>query len=181
MKTIIRKATILLVFCMISTISLSQVRADYKEDTDFTKYKSYTFKGWEKDSDQQLNDFDKERITDAFKHELEIRGFIYDSSNPDVGITLFVVVDERTSQTAYTNYTSGFGYGRSWGWGPGMGTATTTYSERDYTVGTVVIDFYDEESKDLVFQGTMQTEEAKKAKQREKTKPKNITTLKKKQ
>ena len=180
MKTIKRKTTILLGFCLISAIAFSQVRADYKEDTDFTKYKTYTFKGWEKDSDQQLNDFDKKRIIDAFKHELEIRGFTYDDSNPDVGITLFVVVDERTSKTAYTNYTGGFGYGRSWGWGPGMGTSPTTYSERDYTVGTVVIDFYAEKSKDLVFQGTLQTEVAKKAKQREKSIPKNVAKLMKK-
>ena len=88
----------LLGFSLISYIALSQVRADYDKNTDFTRYKTYTFQGWEKDSDQQLNDFDKKRITDAFKHELEIRGFTYDNSNPDVGITLFVVVDQRTIQ-----------------------------------------------------------------------------------
>ncbi|MCK5207754.1 MAG: DUF4136 domain-containing protein, partial [Cyclobacteriaceae bacterium] len=89
-------------------------------------------------------------------------------------------VDERTSKTAYTNYTGGFGYGRSWGWGPGMGTSTTTYSERDYRVGTIVIDFYDEETKKLVFQATMQTEVKEKAKKREKSIPKNVAKLMKK-
>ncbi|MCK5278527.1 MAG: DUF4136 domain-containing protein [Cyclobacteriaceae bacterium] len=180
MKSTIISTVNVLVFLLSIYCSYGQVRSDYDKSNDFNKYKTYTFKGWEKDSDQQLNDFDQQRITDAFKHELEIRGFTHEDSNPDVGITLFVVVDERTSKTAYTNYTGGFGYGRSWGWGPGMGTSTTTYSERDYRVGTIVIDFYDEETKKLVFQATMQTEVKEKAKKREKSIPKNVAKLMKK-
>lgn len=159
------------------SIAHAQVRSDYDKNTDFAKYKTYTFKGWEKDSDQQLNDFDKERITDAFKSELVARGLTPSESDPDVGITLYVVVAERTSRSAYTNYNGGMGYGRSWGWGAGMGSSTTTYSERDYRVGTIVIDFYDEGTKGLVFQGTLQTEVQEKAKKREKTIPKNIAKL----
>lgn len=175
------KILLQLSICLIVPFTIfGQVRSDYDKETDFTKYNTCSFRGWEKDSDQQMNEFDKERLTNAFKHELEIRGFTIDDNNPDVGITLFVVVDERTSKTAYTNYNGGFGYGRSWGWGPGMGTSTTTYSERDYKVGTVVIDFYDEETKSLVFQGTLQTEVADKAKKREKSIPKNVAKLMKK-
>ena len=61
-----------------------------------------------------------------------------------------------------------------------MGSATTTYNERDYREGTIVIDFYDEETKLLVFQGTLQSEVQEKAKKREKTIPKNIANLMKK-
>ena len=64
--------------------------------------------------------------------------------------------------------------------GAGMGSATTTYSERDYREGTIVIDFYDEQTKGLIFQGTLQTEVKEKAKKREKTIPKNIAKLMKK-
>ncbi len=180
MKTTIRTTTILLGFFLLNHFSYSQVRSDYDKSTDFSKYKSYTFMGWEKDSDQQLNDFDKERITDAFKAELADRAITHNENNPDVGITLFVVIDERTSRTAYTNYNGGYGYGRSWGWGAGMGSATTTYSERDYKMGTIVIDFYDEETRKLVFQGTLQTEVNEKAKKREKSIPKNVAKLMKK-
>lgn len=180
MKSTIISTVNILLFLLSICFSYGQVRSDYDKDTDFSKYKTYTFQGWEKDSDQQLNDFDKQRITDAFKHELQIREITHEDSNPDVGITLFVVVDERTSKTAYTNYNGGMGYGRSWGWGAGMGSSTTTYSERDYTVGTIVIDFYDEQTKELVFQGTLQTEVKEKAKQREKSIPKNVAKLMKK-
>ena len=40
-----------------------------------------------------------------------------------------------------------------------------------------MIDFYDEETKGLVFQGVLQTEVQEKAKKREKTIPKNIAKL----
>jgi len=170
---------ILLAYFFVCNTSFGQVRADYDKEVDFKKYETYMFRGWEKNSDQQLTEFDKERIIDAFKNELVARGFKRDTENPDVGITLYIVVDERTSRTAYTNYNGGYGYGRSWGWGPGAvgGTSTTTYSERDYRVGTIVIDFYDEETKELVFQGVLQTEVQEKAKKREKTIPKNIARL----
>jgi hypothetical protein len=44
----------------------------------------------------------------------------------------------------------------------------------------MVIDFYDEQSKKLVFQGTLQTEVNEKAKKREKSIPKNVAKLMKK-
>lgn len=168
---------LLLAYFLNPATMFGQVRADYDKDVDFEKYKTYVFQGWEKNSNQQISEFDQERIIDAFKTELTARGLSRDTEDPDVGITLYIVVDERTSRTAYTNYNGGFGYGRSWGWGPGMGTSTTTYSERDYRVGTIVIDFYDEQTKKLVFQGVLQTEVQEKAKKREKTIPKNIARL----
>ena len=93
------KTTTLILLFSLSLWSLyGQVRSDYDKNADFTKYKKYTFMGWEKDSDQQLNDFDKERITDAFKHELKIRNLTVSNDNPDVGITLFIVIEEKTSR-----------------------------------------------------------------------------------
>ena len=180
MKTLVKSFSIFFLLVFAFGTNEAQVRVDYDKSVDFTTYKSYRFRGWEKDSDQILNDFDKERIINAFKSELEARGFTSDEENADVGITLFVVVAARTSRTAYTNYNRGYGYGgygRSWGYGSGMGTSTTTYSERDYREGTIVIDFYDEETKGLVFQGVLQTEVQEKAKKREKTIPKNIAKL----
>ena len=95
--------TSLMLFFMVFNASNAQVRSDYDKNADFTKYKTYTFKGWEKDSDKQLNDFDKKRITDAFITELSKRDLTSDNNNPDLGITLFVVIAEKTSKTAYTN------------------------------------------------------------------------------
>ncbi|MFT6797261.1 MAG: hypothetical protein ACJART_002412, partial [Maribacter sp.] len=54
---------------LICTSIEAQVKSDYDRDTDFSQIKTYSFAGWEKDSDEILNDFDKERITKALRNE----------------------------------------------------------------------------------------------------------------
>ena len=160
-------------------IALAQVKSDYNKDTDFSKFKTYTFEGWQKDSDKQLNDFDKKRILDALKSEFDARGMTLVKENGDVDIALYLVLDKKTSTTAYTDYMGGLGYGPRWGWGmgAGMGTSTTTYSENDYIEGTLVVDMYESSDKKLVWQGVLTTIVKSKPQQREKSIPKNIGKL----
>lgn len=75
-------------------------------------------------------------------------------SNGGAEITLYIVVEDKTSTTAYTNYVGGMNYGGRWGWGTGMGGATTSYSQDDYKQGTFVVDLYDAGTKKLVWQGS---------------------------
>jgi hypothetical protein len=163
------------------TINLNaQVKSDYDKDTDFTKYKTYSFGGWEKNSDQILTDFDKKRITTALTNELTSRGMTYTESNGDCIITLYIVVNKKTSTTAYTNYTGGMGYGGRWGWGYGginNISASTTYSEDDYNEGTFVVDMYDSTSKKLIWQGVITSIVKEKPEKREKSIPKNMSKL----
>jgi len=196
MKTIILKSkkmkaklsTIVVVLLAILNMSQlnAQVKSDYDKEVDFSKIKTYTFEGWAKDSDKILNDLDKKRITDAFSHELSIRGLEMKESDGDADITLYVVIDKKTSTTAYTNYNggmgyAGMGYGRGgWGWGGGMASSTTSYSEHDYDVGTIVIDFYDKTTKKLIFQGVNTQTVKDKPEKRDKSIPKSISKLMKK-
>ena len=181
MKRNLTLSLALLMACFVAGNLHAQVKSDYDKTVDFSKFKTYTFKGWEKNSDQILNEFDKKRIADSFSSELSSRGLEMDDSNPEVEITLYVVIDEKTSTTAYTNYNGGMGYGRAgYGWGMGMGSSTTTYSENDYKQGTLVIDFYDHTSKKLIWQGVLTTVVKDKPEKREKTIPKNIKKLMKK-
>lgn len=154
---------------------LAQITSDYDKTVDFTKYKTFTFKGWAKDSDQQINQLDRDRIIAAFEKEFQSRNLVRDSISPDMAITLFVVIKEKTSTTAYSNYYGGMGYRRSFGYGYGYGS--TSYSQRDYREGTIVIDFYDEKEKNLIWQGVLRTEVKEKAKKREKSIPENIRKL----
>jgi len=158
-------------------VSHAQVTSDYDKETDFSKYNTYAFAGWEKNSDQILNEFDKKRILDALKSEFDERGLELVDSNPDANITLFIVVDNKTSTTAYTTYNGGLGYGPRWGWGMDMGTSTTDYTENDYKEGTFVVDMYDAESKKLVWQGVLQSVVKENPKKREKSIPKKIGKL----
>jgi hypothetical protein len=173
---------VLILLAMLNANLLSaQVKSDYDKEVDFSTIKSYTFKGWAKDSDQVLNDLDQKRITDAFKHELSIRGLENKENGGDADITLYVVIDKKTSTTAYTNYNGGFGYGgRGWGWGGGMSSSTTSYSEHDYNVGTVVIDFYHKDTKKLIWQGVITETIKSKPEKRDKSIPKSIRKLMKK-
>ena len=137
--------------------------------------------GWQNDSDKLINDLDKTRILDAFKAEFDARNMTLVEDNADAVVTLFLVIDNKTSTTAYTNYMGGMGMGYGYGWGmgmgAGMGTSTTTYSENDYEVGTLVVDVYDAGTKKLAWQGVLQKTINEKASKREKTIPKNAAKI----
>jgi hypothetical protein len=91
------------------------------------------------------------------------------------------VVDQKTSTTAYTNYYGGAGYGyRRGGWGWGSGHTTTTYSESDYLQGTLIMDVFDNESKELIWQGVATGTVKEKPEKREKSIPKTVGKLMKK-
>jgi hypothetical protein len=125
-----------------------KVLTDVDNTVDFSKYSTYSFLGWQEDSDKILNDMDKKRIHDAFMKEFDARGMKYVESGGDMDVSLFLVVDQKTSVSSYTNYYGG-GYGayRRYGYGWGMGYANTTYTENDYLEGTLVMDAFDGQSK----------------------------------
>jgi len=183
MKKTMHKMITGVLFIFLSTAVMGQAKSDYDKDADFTKYKTYTFAGWQKDSDKQLNKFDKERVQKAFKAEFDARGMSLVDSSGDVTVTLYIVLEAKTSTSAYTSYNGGMGYGGRWGWGyggAGMGTSTTTYSEDDYIEGTLVVDMYDAGINELVWQGVLQSTVKENPKKREKSIPKKIRKLMKK-
>ena len=74
--------TVLLLLVMLAgNMVIGQVKSEYDKSTDFTKYKTFTFKGWQKNSDKQLDDIDKNLIEQAFKTELNSRGLTSDEDN----------------------------------------------------------------------------------------------------
>ncbi len=181
-----KNLSLFLFFVLICTNTEAQVKSDYDKDTDFSQINTYTFAGWEKDSDQILNNFDKERITKALRNEFNSRGLSYVESDGDVEITLYIVINKKTSTTAYTTYTGGMGYyggrrgwGRGYG-GVGMSSASTSYDESDYLEGTLVVNMFDKNSKDLVWEGIITTVVKEKLEKREKSIPKKINKLMKK-
>ena len=180
MKTIIKSFSLLLML-FFATNTHSQVKSDYDKSIDFSAIKTYSFGGWVEDSDKILTSFDKKRITDAMVKELSARGMTYTQEGGQVVITLFIVVNQKTSTTSYTNFNGNMGYRGRWGWGyGGMATATTSYSEDDYLEGTFVVDMYDSTTKNLIWQGVITSVVTEKPEKREKTIPKKINKLMKK-
>ena len=138
-----------------------KVISDRDPDIDFTKFETYSYYGWTEESDQILNRFDKERIENAFGEEFEKRNLKFVEKDGDIIVSLFIVVEQKTSTSAYTNhynmgglgyYDYDFDYGMGWG-GMGMGTSTTHFSETEYEVGTLVCDVFSKETKKLIWQG----------------------------
>ena len=165
---------------MMVMVSCSTVKVvvDMDKTADFSKYKTYSFLGWQNNSDQVLSEFDQKRIRDAFISEFERRDLKLVQNNGDMEITLFIVVDQKTTVTAYTDYYGGRygGYHRyRGGWGYGYGS--TSYQESDYLEGTLVMDVFDGRSKDQVWQGIATKTINDNPTKREKTIPANIQSL----
>jgi hypothetical protein len=131
------------------------ISSDYDKDTDFSQYQSYSFYGWAKESSSVLNEINQRRIEAAVADELDKRGIKYLENGGDLTVSLFIQFDQKTGVNAYTDHyvgsPYGYGYGPGWGWG--YGYATTRYQEYDYVVGTLVIDIFDHQAKQLIWQG----------------------------
>ncbi len=164
----------LFVSVVLFSCSSTKITSDYDKEADFSKYKDFHYLGWAKESGEIVNDLDKRRIEKAFGNEFSKRGIKFvDQSEADAAVSLFIVVDQKTGTTAYTDYYGGmggmgYGYGRGYpGWGWGGGYSTTRYQEYDYLVGTLVVDVFDAETKKLVWQGVSSGTINEKTKNRE--------------
>lgn len=139
------------------------VTSDYDKSVDFTRYSTFEYYGWSDNSDQILTQFDKERIEKAFEQEFRNRGWNVVSSDGDAVVSLFIVVDKKTSYTSYTDhyntgmysgmYSPMYGYGYGPGYGTGFGSSTTTTTAKDYLVGTLIVDVFDAQTKKHIWQG----------------------------
>ena len=157
--------SILLVFASCSSL---KVTADYDGSVDFTKYKTYSYLGWNENSNKMINDFDRKRVEAAFAAEFSKRGLKYVLAGGDIEVSLFLVTEQKTATQAYTDYYRPYGgyyYGHAWGWGGGY--ATTTYHQYDYTEGSLVCDVFDASEKKLIWQsvgsGTMDNQPTNKS------------------
>jgi len=154
-----------------------KVTVDSDKTVDMSGYKTFSFLGWQNDSDKILNDLDKQRLLEAFQGEFNKRAITEVQDNPDMDISLYIVVSKETSTTAYTSYMGG-GFGRGYRGGAwGGGYATTTYSENDYLQGTLVIDVYDPKSKKLIWEAVASGTINEKPQKREKGIPKAVKKL----
>ena len=159
------KSTLYIGIAIISGLLLNscsgiKILSDKDEAVDFTKFKTYQYYGWAEESNKMLNELDQRRIEKAFSDEFAKRNLKYVEENGDIMVTLYIVTEQKSQTTANTTGMGGmggygyggyYGYGPAYGWGGGM--STTTYSTTDYTVGTLVVDVYDETDKKLVWEG----------------------------
>jgi len=113
---------VLIWFFVASCSSDLQVSADYDKTVDFDSYKSFFFLPWDAENSKLINEIDQYLLTNAVKGQMIDRGYAYGENAGDMAISLFIVLEDKSSTTAYTNHYGGYGYGGyyygpGWGWG----------------------------------------------------------------
>lgn len=141
MKNVL-SALMLLPFLLWSCSSI-QVVSDHDAKVDFKQYHSFAYHKNAIDK-ANISDLDKKRILRAIDDELLKKGFVK-NENPDILVAFFTQANDQVNVNQW-------GSQWGWGWGPGFWGASTTVST--VTEGTLVIDFIDAKTKELVWQGT---------------------------
>lgn len=133
----------------------AQVKTVFAEGVDFTRYKTYNLTDWPRDSDLLINDSDKKRVVNALISEYSRRGLTlveeFDSGHATVAF--YIVLSKEQSIMEYKAHLSSIGCEPKWGWVSGGGIKSETYNAMDYVKGTLVIDMYDADGRELVWQG----------------------------
>ncbi len=149
----------LLAGVILSSCSSLSVISDLDKTVDFTQYKTFEYYGWTDNSDQLMNRFDKERIEEAFGNEFLARNLeIVEKGEGELIVSLYIVTQQKTQTTAHTSSMGGgyggyggyYGYGPGYGWGGGH--STTTYSDYDYTEGTLIVSVFDGKKEQLIWE-----------------------------
>ena len=144
-------AALALVVCACSGI---QVNTDYNPEVDFSRYQTFDWAERAGSGDDALidNELVDRRFRRAVESELASRGLErMRSGQPDLVVGYQLVLDNRVSyQTVNTYYGSGWGYRGVYR----GGVATSQTTAREYTVGTLIIDFYDARERELVWRGS---------------------------
>jgi hypothetical protein len=133
--------SIAMFFVLTAASFAEQVKTDYDHNANFGHYKTYS---WERvqTKDPLLVD----RIKSAVNASLAAKGWTQVESAGDVSV---VAMDITHNQQTLNTFYDGFGGG--WRFG-GFGDATTT--TETYKVGTLVVDLFDTNTKNLIWRGS---------------------------
>jgi hypothetical protein len=141
LRTLAAMAALAVVF-FATTASAQKVVTDYDHSANFSQYHTYSW-GHVHSSDPLF----EQRIRDAVDHDLQAKGWQQVPEGGDVTLTAVLI---KREQAEYNTFYTGLGGGWRWhGWGGGM--ATTTIDR--VPVGTLLVDMYDTNSKQLIWRG----------------------------
>lgn len=150
-KRIINAVPIVFTFCFLlssSTALAQKVTLDYDKDTDFSKYKTYTF-GRGTPAPETLMD---QRIREAIATQLAARGLTQVDSNADLFVVYHCAINKQTQLD--TTSLGGWGWGSGWRrWG-GFGGGDAITRVEQIPIGTLIVDIGDVAQKRYIWQGT---------------------------
>jgi hypothetical protein len=138
--------TLCLTLAVAGSASAQKVTTDWDHGADWSKYNTY-YSTIGKPFGTQLN---QQRATAAVDSALKSRGWTKLATLDNASAAVIINGAGQQEETSTTMYAGGGFAG--WGWGGGgMGMATTSTSQ--YTIGTLVVDIFDANNKQLLFRG----------------------------
>ena len=139
--------TLLLLAVGVSAARAQDVRYNFAQGGDFSKYKTYNWVSI-KNADQ-VDELTAKQITSALDAELAKKGLTKtDADTADLYIGYQTAIG---TEKQLNSYNSAWGYGP--GWRGGMGMSTTTATTSTIYTGQLALDMYDAKKKELVWRG----------------------------
>ncbi|WP_336516905.1 DUF4136 domain-containing protein [Pollutibacter soli] len=155
MKSAIRIFPVIVIILYALSCSPSlKVYSDYDRSQTFTKFKTYAL--FASDSSKPaLSELNKKRILSAIQSEMVKKGFIENTTKPDLLVNAVAVRKNEVGVSFATDY---YGYGgvyRPYAWSGTLGLSSgTTYQYDTYQDGSLIIDIVDASTKKVVWVGT---------------------------
>lgn len=144
-------ATFALLLFMCGSVFAQDVRYNFDQSADFSKFKTYKWvdlKGADK-----MDDLTDKAIKASLDAELAKKGLTKsETDNADLFIGYQAALGQEKQ---FTSYSSDWGYGPGWGhgWYGGMGSSTTTGQTSTIYTGQLGLDMYDSANHSLVWRG----------------------------
>lgn len=134
--------TVCLVVLACGLGSAQDIKTNYMPGTDFSKY--HTYKWVTINNTEQIDPIVTQQIKDAVDSQLTSKGMTKTDSDPaDMYVGIQTSIQQQQQWNAY-------GMGGGWRFGGGMANATSSTIQ----IGTLVVDFYDPASKQLIWRGS---------------------------
>lgn len=140
MKSLRLLLSAILSILIVASVAFTQdVRTDYDHHANFGEFHTYY---WAKV--KASDPLWESRIQDAVNRDLQSKGWQLVPSGGQVAIT---AVGSTRNEQEYQTFYDGMG---GWGWG---GFGETTTQPVNYPVGTLVLDFYNAQNRQLIWRG----------------------------
>ena len=174
---ILKAFSILAIAVAITSCASVKVAVDENKNIDFSSYKTYSFLGWQNQSDQILSAEDKGYLRDAFINQFERRGMTMVNSGGDMQVSLYIIISEESAVSGYNDYVAGAGFTNYYGFGYGTGNMNNTYTTASKEFGTLIMNCYDGKSRDQIWQAIATSAVQQKVEKRKSTIPSKIANI----
>jgi hypothetical protein len=174
---LLKAFSILALALAMSSCATVKVAVDENKNIDFSQYKTYSFLGWQNQSDQVLSAEDKGYLRDAFINQFERRGMTMVNSGGDMQVSLYIIISEESAVSGYNDYVAGAGFTNYYGFGYGTGNMNNTYTTASKEFGTLIMNCYDGKSRDQIWQAIATSAVQQKVEKRKGTIPSKIANI----